>query len=596
MSRRFTALNVFIASPGGLKDERKAFREVIDSVNFDHAHDAGITFVPRGWEYASAGIGRPQSRINQHVRESDYLLVILWDQWGQPPGGESDYTSGTEEEYRVALSCLKDPQMPMRDIVVLFKGVNERQLADPGEGLKKVLEFKSHLEESRVLLYSTFDSLDEFKDSFRRHLHSWIRDWQRDELPAKKGPRGEDSRSRTESTPGTVQTEVQNGTTLAAQAKAAADRGRYTVAEQLFARATTGVYDREAFTEYVRFLRKSGRLSLAQTTAHTFLDLARDADDLVGETEALANLAILERQQGHNASSLSYLATALKVADEQIERVGETPSSMRSEALSTKAFLLDNKSLTLRRIPSRSGEALEALDEARLVQAAVGDLRGAGFTLRNQGSLLLRLGRLQEAEEALKESLRIFEEVEYPSGQATALGGLAELYEAVGDFDRAIETLEQSIAVLLQRSPSRIATNYSILARVHIKRGDFDQARSFSEYCMRAAQELGTPESLATALHSQAQLAIAEGTSDVASQALHEALELFTQVENRVGIAAVLMDLARLQMRSGLMGEARENLTKAEGLVVDSPHYGLQRELQRLLTRSQTPNPSTSLL
>ena len=46
----------------------------------------------------------------------------------------------------------------MRDIVVLFKGVEERQLADPGDQLQKVLAFKRQLETEQAILFSNFDS------------------------------------------------------------------------------------------------------------------------------------------------------------------------------------------------------------------------------------------------------------------------------------------------------------------------------------------------------------------------------------------------------------------------------------------------------
>lgn len=585
MPRMLTGLQVFIASPGGLEPERRAFREVIDRVNHDHAHAVGITFVPRGWEYTSSGVGRPQSKINEHVKESDYLVVILWDQWGKPPGG-GKFTSGTEEEYHTALECLQDRDRPMRDMVVLFKGVNKRQLADPGEGLKRVLAFKTELESSRVLLYSTFDTLDEFRDDFRQHLHAWVRDWQGDQPPAKKEP-GKPISNAEKSTdsipmPPTVDDSDGGSVSLAQRGKAAADRGRFTDAEQLFAQATTGPYDREAYTEYVRFLRKRGRLSLAQMTAHTFLEMSQDADDHVGEIEALANLAMLERMQGRNSSSLDYLSRALAVSEEVLATLPAEESDSRREALATKAFLLDNKSLTLRRIPDRSEDALAALGEARDVQVRLGDQRGAGFTLRNHGSLLLRLGRLDEAEVALVGSLQTFEDVGYSSGQATALGSLGELYEAKGEISRAIEMLDRSIAVTPNRSPSRIAMNYAILSRLYVALGDLDKARHFADYCMHAANELGTPESLATALHASAQVDFAAGEIPVAEQALQDSLAQFQQVDNPVGIAAVQMDLARVAIQRQDRASARERVNRAAELLERAPHYGLQIQLNEI--------------
>lgn len=582
MVKQMTGLQVFIASPGGLLAERKAFADVIERVNRDHAHGVQVTFMPQGVEYALAGIGRPQELINQQVRESDYLVVVLWDKWGTPTGNGT-YTSGTEEEYSVGLECLQDPGMPMRDIIVLFKGVNERQLADPGEDLRKVLDFKSELERSRILLYSTFDTLDEFCHAFRSHLHNWVRHWQGDEPPSKKTNPALSPQRPTASPAGAPETSLGGeGLTLAQQAKAAVDRGRYTLAEELFAQATTGVYDRDAQTEYVRYLRKSGRLSLARTVAETFLRLAQDADDHVAEIEALANLAILARQQGNNASSLDYLGRALKVVDELLRTLSSSDDDRRRLAIANRAFLLDNYSLTLRRMPGRAEDALEALKEARACQEEAGDPRGVGFTLRNEGSLLTRLGRLQEAEEALKQALKVFSDVEYANGQATALWSLGEVYEAMGENVKAIEMLDRAIAVSPARAPVRIANNYAVLARLHTKEGHLEQAQDFAEYCLCAAQDLGTPESRATALHVDAGVALAMGDHDRGIKQLHESLSLFTQVDNRVGVAAVRLTLARQLSERGDLDGARKNLSLAADLLEGAPHYALSKEMESL--------------
>lgn len=575
MSKQLTGLQIFIASPGGLRLEREAFRAVIDRVNHDHAHAAGVTFIPRGWEYASSGIGRPQTTINEQVMESDYLLVILWDQWGTPPGGAT-YSSGTEEEYRVGMQCLKDPDLPMKDVIVLFRGVSERQLADPGEGLKKVLAFKSELEKTRVLLYSTFDNVDEFKDDFRQHLHKWVRDWESGKPSLPRATVDEVNSSSALLSASEERTPTTG--TLAQRAKEAVDRGRFTQAEQLFAQGTTGPYDKETFTEYVRFLRKTGRLSLARDTAIEFLHAAQNADDLDGEVEALANLGILDRQQGNNAASLEYIDRALKVNDELV--ASRTSSAdRRIAAMKTKAFLLDNRSLTLRRIPDRSDEALLSLDEARMVQGAAGDMRGAGFTLRNAGSLLFRLGRLEEAQNALNESLAIFDEVDYPNGKATVLGSLGEIYEAQGDLDRAADAVSSAVAVSPNRSPSRIAMNYAVLARLMAKKGDIEAARNFAEQGTRAAQELGTPESAATTSHATAQVALAMGDLDIAHRGFLEALDLFTQVGNSAGIAAIYVDLARVAQRRLDENAARDYLSRARAMLDRAPHFGLEQEI-----------------
>ena len=45
-------IKVFIASPGDLAVERRAFKNTIDSLNNGFGRGADVTFVPLGWEDA----------------------------------------------------------------------------------------------------------------------------------------------------------------------------------------------------------------------------------------------------------------------------------------------------------------------------------------------------------------------------------------------------------------------------------------------------------------------------------------------------------------------------------------------------------------
>jgi hypothetical protein len=48
-------------------------------------------------------MGRPQSLINEDLKDCDYFVLILWDRWGSPSGDER-YTSATSEEYSIGTS------------------------------------------------------------------------------------------------------------------------------------------------------------------------------------------------------------------------------------------------------------------------------------------------------------------------------------------------------------------------------------------------------------------------------------------------------------------------------------------------------------
>jgi Domain of unknown function (DUF4062) len=168
-----TAYRIFIASPGGLDEERQAFRKVINDYNESDALDDGALFVPVGWELARAGMGRPQQLINRMVTRCDYFVLLLHDRWGTTPSAGGPYTSGTEEEYHIARECFQNETM--REIAVFFKEIDPGKVSDAGPQLQKVLEFRANLEASRELLFTRFDSLPAFEMRLRYHLGDWRR-------------------------------------------------------------------------------------------------------------------------------------------------------------------------------------------------------------------------------------------------------------------------------------------------------------------------------------------------------------------------------------------------------------------------------------
>jgi hypothetical protein len=57
MLRQISQYRIFIGSPGGLRDEREAFRRVLTTFNEHHGEPNGIVFAPVGWEDTLGGVG-----------------------------------------------------------------------------------------------------------------------------------------------------------------------------------------------------------------------------------------------------------------------------------------------------------------------------------------------------------------------------------------------------------------------------------------------------------------------------------------------------------------------------------------------------------
>lgn len=164
---------VFISWQEGLENERDVFYKTIDYFNKKRARRRGFLFIPIDFKKITGGYGRPQTKINLTLDDCDYLIVTLWDRWGEPPdkNGTGEYSSGTEEEYNKAVECLKDKR-PMCDVVVFFKAIPAEKLINPSEQVTNVLKFREKVKKEG--LFKDFKSIDQFKELITDHLEEWL--------------------------------------------------------------------------------------------------------------------------------------------------------------------------------------------------------------------------------------------------------------------------------------------------------------------------------------------------------------------------------------------------------------------------------------
>lgn len=175
MAEQLIHYRIFIASPGGLGEERNLFKEKIARFNEVHGIPSGVVFSAVGWEETLGGVGRPQEIINRELRLCDYAIFLWHDRWGSPPGGRS--TSGTEEEWNVALEQYSKNRL--RKICVFFKNVDPEKARDPGPQLSKVLAFRESLIVERKHMFHCYGMPSEFLEVLEAHLAQWIREHSR---------------------------------------------------------------------------------------------------------------------------------------------------------------------------------------------------------------------------------------------------------------------------------------------------------------------------------------------------------------------------------------------------------------------------------
>jgi hypothetical protein len=162
-------IKVFLASPGDLKEERKAAKIVIDEFNSEWSAEIGYQVELVGWELTVSEFGRAQAIINRDLEGCELFVGMMWKHWGTSTGA---YTSGFEEEFEESVKRREREGRP--EISMFFKDIESDFLRDPGDSLKKVIAFKEKLETGHNILFQTFGNTRDFESKFRRAVTTYV--------------------------------------------------------------------------------------------------------------------------------------------------------------------------------------------------------------------------------------------------------------------------------------------------------------------------------------------------------------------------------------------------------------------------------------
>ena len=423
-------IRVFIASPGGLEEERRLFYEILGEVNRSKANAMGIQLEPLGWEDTLPGFGRPQELINEDVKRCDLMIMLLWKRWGTPTG---EYSSGFEEEYELAKRLREEGDKP--EIMLYFRKVSDDMLADPGPQLRQVLNFKEKIESERKFFYKPYEDKNQWEKIFREHLSKWL-----DRLPIEnyrteesiedqrrlKESEDEIQRLKTE-----LEAERQNSQTaikglaltLGIEALEKADSGQITRAEEYFAKSIANYPNPAIINKYGLFLQRIGMLKRAE--------------------EKFSEVVKISEETGND----SLVAAAYGNLGNVYQTCGDLDSA---EEMHRKALAIDKK---------------------------FGLKGGMASDYGNLGIVYKTRGNLDGAEKMYWKALTINEEIGWTDGVAAAYGNLGNVYETRGDLDGAEKMYLNALAIDKKFGRKEgMASDYGNLGNVCKTRGDLDRA------------------------------------------------------------------------------------------------------------------------
>ena len=183
MSDTRKILRAFLASPSDLPEERKAVRSAIDEINETLADEFGYQIELIGWEEIGPGFGRPQQLINPELNKCALFIGMIWKKWGTPPDHSGEYSSGFHEEFQESVRRREQNGEP--EIALFFKDIPEEFMADPGDDLKKILEFRSTIESEKKILFQRFSTAQEMETLTRKFIIKYVKCVREKNLSAK---------------------------------------------------------------------------------------------------------------------------------------------------------------------------------------------------------------------------------------------------------------------------------------------------------------------------------------------------------------------------------------------------------------------------
>jgi len=209
----------------------------------------------------------------------------------------------------------------------------------------------------------------------------------------------------------------------------------------------------------------------------------RWCDRSVGGAELGFRLVYALRLYWFNRGSVEL---GYQLAEEALTRVGVAEGSLlRCRALGAAGLLAYWM--------GRSQEAQEYLEQSLSIAREIGDKGTVAAALRRLGEVTHAQGNFGGARAHLEESLMLAREFGDKNNLAWALNGLGELYRQDDDLQAAQGLYEQSLALLREQgSRYGIAIVLLNLAMVSIGSGVKDRARGFLREVLAVAEEIGS--------------------------------------------------------------------------------------------------------
>jgi len=209
-------------------------------------------------------------------------------------------------------------------------------------------------------------------------------------------------------------------------------------------------------------------------------------------------------------------------------------------------------------------EEIPLYRKLREISRKTGDRAGEGAALGGLGNAYNSLGDYQQAINYLQQSLTLTRDIGDRAGEGIALGNLGNAYYSLGDYQQAINYLQQSLTIAREIG-NRYGEGNALgnLGNVYNSLGDYQQAINYLQQSLTIAREIGDRNGEGAALGNLGNTYHSLGKYQQAIDYHQQNLTLARDTGDRNGEGAALANLGDTQAKLKQFSEALDNLQAA---------------------------------
>ncbi|MCQ3937540.1 MAG: hypothetical protein DPW18_10905 [Chloroflexi bacterium] len=181
------------------------------------------------------------------------------------------------------------------------------------------------------------------------------------------------------------------------------------------------------------------------------------------------------------------------------------------------------------------------------------------------GTVISVMGEFAEGDRLLHEALKMKKDLGDHWGSAFCLRHIGlSAYHYQGDYDKAYDALEQSLAISNETGNAwSIAASLSLLGIVAYARRDYHRAREHLSQALELSRALEDRASIAAALDSLGLVETAQGQYDEALRLLQEGIALWKEIGEQGSLSQTLNHLGGVFLKTGDRAGARKHFREA---------------------------------